>query len=474
MDTAIRAANMAFAFALVGKRLPGEFAVRLACSLIAHGRFIVEHLEWSDELTGNHYLADIAGLAVLGCLIGGNVPVAEEWRKFACDELANEMGKQVYPDGWDFEASTAYHRLAMECFLIPAIMTERVGEAMDDSYRERLKLMAEFVRDITLPDGSFPVIGDNDSGVFMSLQPRSGGDLNYLLALSIAYLGNPSLKLEGVPLCPEVLWFMGDVGRGRFEAFESNERPARASYPDGGLYCLRSSDGGDLLTFRLGPVGQRGNGGHAHNDQLSVTIWFGGKPLVVDPGTPCYTSDPVKRNLYRSTRSHSTISIGGEEQSRFIDGNLFTLPQEFSIGDVSMHCEEEFASLEGSMRGYGPWWENEVRITRRVSFIPARHQVEIADEISLTGNARDEKTQWHFPLAPGLKVVESGPGQCAIVDDAGDKVAQMLYLPGWRLEMEETRFSPAYGEEVRNMTMRFTPPSTAFQARFIIRAVESR
>ncbi|HDS31028.1 MAG TPA: alginate lyase family protein, partial [Firmicutes bacterium] len=474
MDCAIRAANLAYSFAVAGKEIGGDFASEIACSLIAHGKFIASHLEWSNELTSNHYLADIAGLAVLGCLMEPAVEIAGVWRKFACDELSREIEKQVYPDGWDFEASTAYHRLAMECFLIPAILMERNGEPMGERYRDRLRLMTEFVRDITLPDGSFPLIGDNDSGLFMSLHPRENNDLNYILALSSAYLCEPSLKLDTVPMCPEVMWMMGDVGRGRFEAFEACDRPSIASYPDGGLYCVRSDDGMDFLIFRLGKVGQSGNGGHAHNDQLSVTIWFEGKPLIVDPGSACYTSDPMKRNLYRSTKSHATIALGDCEQNRFVEGNLFTLRQEAFAGDVKIETDDGTVSLSGTMSGYGCFSEDEVKIRRSIVFTMLKRQFEITDELNLSGNASGETARWHFPLAPGLSVVECGPGRLAINSESGEHIADLLYLPGWEFDLDDTVYSPSYGEEIPNMTLQFTPPSQVVEAKFVIKAVEWR
>ncbi len=471
MDVSIRAANMALAFAFIGSDdVPSEFAVDLSRGLIAHGRFIVGHLEWSEELTGNHYLADIAGLAVLGCLLELSMPEAATWKTFAREQLEAEIQKQVYSDGWDFEASTSYHRLVLESFLVPAILMDRFGEPLSERYRERLRLMAEFVRDITLHDGSYPLIGDNDSGLFVSLQPRHLGNLNYLLALSTAYLGDPPLKPEGLPSCPEILWLIGDVGRGRFDAFEHCDRSTVASYPFGGLWIIRSKDGKDMLTFRLGPVGQNGNGGHAHNDQLSITIWLDGNPLIIDPGTACYTSDPQKRNLYRSTKSHATITIGDVEQNRFVQGSLFTLPQEVVTEPATVEQREGIVHLEGVMKGYGPWSGNEVRLIRTIKHNERRRRFEIEDEIRLSGNAAGKTLVWHFPLAPGLIVKTGGTGHCRILTEDGAYVAEVLFLPGWTLETEMTAFAPAYGEEVPNTTLRFVPPADTFRSHFIIRA----
>jgi hypothetical protein len=236
MDVSIRAANLALAHAFLAAPGDGdskssvwgnELAVDIVRSLVAHGRFIGANLEWSEELTANHYLADIAGLATLALLLLPTLAEAADWLAFARQELEHEIEKQIYPDGWDFEASTAYHRLAFECFLIPAILFERIGEPLSGAYIERLRSMARFVRDITLPSGLFPSIGDNDSGRFLVLQPRPAENLNYILALSSVFLRDPSLKPPALRHMPEILWLLGEEAYRRFNALEHHDRPGR-------------------------------------------------------------------------------------------------------------------------------------------------------------------------------------------------------------------------------------------------------
>jgi hypothetical protein len=480
MDVAIRAANVALAFAFAGDfRWEADLAVDIVRSLIAHGRFIANNLEWSEELAGNHYLADIAGLAILSCLLSPTVFEAANWRKFARDELASEMQKQVYSDGWDFEASTAYHRLALECFLVPAICFSRSGFDMEPQYMSRLKSMSAFMRDITLPDGSFPLIGDNDSGRLIALHPGEPENLNYLISLCAAFLGEPSLKPPGRPRTaglPEILILLGRDGMTAYEEMRPTPRPTRAEYPLGGLWCFRSDDGADLVTFRLGPVGQNGFGGHAHNDQLSVTVWFDGKPVIVDPGTACYTSDPDKRNLFRSTSRHSTVTIGGKEQNPFVEDELFRLPQTIKTEAKGVSQDEGGIIVVGAILGYGKSTEDEVRIGRKVRYDPMRRQIMIEDEIYLAENLSGLSLEWNFPIAPGLSV-DPAASRCRIladdrteIDDDRREVADIQFFPGWKVQAVETSFAPAYGVEVRNVTLRFTPPSGTRRGQFIIRA----
>ncbi len=50
-----------------------------------------------------------------------------------------------------------------------------------------------------------------------------------------------------------------------------------------------------------------------------------GVPVLVDPGSYVYTSDPEARNLFRSTRSTTPLSIDGEEQNEIRPEWLFRM-----------------------------------------------------------------------------------------------------------------------------------------------------
>ena len=95
-------------------------------------------------------------------------------------------------------------------------------------------------------------------------------------------------------------------------------------YPDFGLYLYRSPR--LYLAVRCGSV-QKGNSGHAHNDQLGIELNLNGKDLVKDPGTYVYTPFPNSRNQFRSTRAHYVPQYRGHEQNAFSHGKeaLFCL-----------------------------------------------------------------------------------------------------------------------------------------------------
>jgi hypothetical protein len=216
MDVAIRAANWSLTWDILNVSkcaLPPDVEEILACSLYDHGRYIVGHLEWSNE-RANHYLANICGLVFTAAYLPENSET-DKWLAFAIGQLNREVMRQFLPDGGNFEGSIAYHRLSLEmvlyaCCLILGLPQTRLSrlEAIDPKtynylpaeggsppqwglheseeaskntnnlapfdreYVARLGKATFFFMAVLKSDGSFPQIGDNDSGRFFKVNPR--------------------------------------------------------------------------------------------------------------------------------------------------------------------------------------------------------------------------------------------------------------------------------------------------------------
>ena len=59
------------------------------------------------------------------------------WGELGWSLLCRELPRQVAQDGVDYEASTAYHRLVTELFLLPALYRERVGLPVEAGERAK-------------------------------------------------------------------------------------------------------------------------------------------------------------------------------------------------------------------------------------------------------------------------------------------------------------------------------------------------
>lgn len=215
MDIAIRGANWCLAWDILraaGFPLDQEDTTILAHSLYDHGSYIVRHLEWSNE-RANHYLANISGLTFIAAYLP-ETQETDRWLAFSIGQLQTETLRQFLPDGGNFEGSTAYHRLSLEMVLyttalifgLPEAKLAKLAAINPGEYRylpkgaglpkqwtlhetgktgqgalrathfrtdfvERLQRAVDFFAAILKLDGTFPQIGDNDSGRFFKLQP---------------------------------------------------------------------------------------------------------------------------------------------------------------------------------------------------------------------------------------------------------------------------------------------------------------
>lgn len=232
-------------------------------------------------------------------------------------------------------------------------------------YFERLQRMAEFSIHVTKPGGRVVQIGDNDSGRFLKLGvPRSatGDPLDHrgLVGAANGLFGRDDLAAFAGPTgAVETAVVEGLAGGRRIAGHrpEDARPPAEGrriadsappspppgeqreivvalpdptvldglrfvAYPDFGVFIWRT--GRFFLSVRCGPVGQDGNGGHAHNDQLAVELNVDGEDWIADPGTYVYTPSPRSRDAYRSLRAHAAPRLAEREPAR-LDLGMFRL-----------------------------------------------------------------------------------------------------------------------------------------------------
>jgi len=408
MDVAIRAANWVAALVLCAEEAHAEGWLDEALrSLLLHGRFIRNHPEYA-AVRGNHYLADVTGLLVVAAVFasGGG----REWADWAVGELEAEMAHQVRADGADHEASIPYHRLVTELFVCGTQAADALAPGrLGHDYRERLGRMLQLIADYTRPDGLAPLVGDNDDGRFLPLEDY------------------------------------GRDPRSHTHLFQqAGTRPApggNASYTEGGYYVLRERD--LYVLVRCGDTGRYGLGGHGHNDQLSFELAFDGQPLVVDPGSYVYTSDPTERNRFRSTGFHSTLRVGGGEQNELRSDDLFLMPDRSQAHALVWHPPV----FEGRHHGFGSL-DPPATHTRRLSLDVDARTLTIIDTVESEGA---HELEWTFPLAPSEADARRGGARAHF-----EGVELMVDGEDLDFRVDEGWYSPRYGVRVSTPFVRAT------------------
>jgi hypothetical protein len=282
MDVAIRATNIVLAhdiFRAHGVGFDSGFSAELGSLLHAHGRHVVDNLEWSPRHRANHYLANVCGLAFIAAALP-RTGQTDRWLAFSVQELIDETEHQFLPDGANFEASTSYHRLSAEMVtyataLVMGLPVERRAALKDYDHQawtgkaplhpgpfrlytlpngeatqgpfppahfRTLERMADFSAHITKPNGRVVQIGDNDSGRFLKLAPVLAPDAE---AVREEHLSHRTLvgAVNGLFNRPDRADFAGPAGALEGHIVASLAKTALNSYREPGTQAAAAGRG---------------------------------------------------------------------------------------------------------------------------------------------------------------------------------------------------------------------------------------
>ena len=150
-------------------------------------------------------------------------------------------------------------------------------------------------------------------------------DHAYLLPVGAALFGDPELRAAGGAALGGGAAGWAGPRRARVGLAAADARRRRsASFPSGGVHVLRSRRW--QVELRSGSYGQKGVGGHAHNDQLSLVAWLDGRAArssTPAPGAtpPTWCCAIASAAPPRTPPSSSTAP----EQSPILAGRPFAL-----------------------------------------------------------------------------------------------------------------------------------------------------
>ncbi len=409
-------------------------------NLYLHGVFTEKHIEKSD-INGNHYTADAAGLVFAG-LFFGECTSARRWADRGWNILAEELPRQVYNDGVDFEGSVAYHRMVFELFLLPGLYRAALRLTVPEFYQNRLARMARFTAAYSRADGSVPLWGDADDARALPFGPQTIGDHRYVLGLAGCVFA-PDLKKYFSGSREEIFWLLGKEAA---ESLPRLERPAFQSgstaFPDGGFYVMRNEC--DHVFVDCGPVGLAGRGGHGHNDLLSFEAVLDGVHLITDCGSYVYTADYAERNRFRSTAYHNTPMIDGEEINRFVaPNNLWALRNDARPVVRKWDAGDSMTVVSMSHTGYERL-DPPVFVSREVTLDHARHALTISDHVQRQSGCQ-VVISFHF--SPDLRVALH-TAECDLVHPDRCFLFTWNGTEGWAPELVACRTSPRYGVTV--------------------------
>jgi len=427
--------------------------------LYLHGRHIEKYL--SKYYSPNtHLTGEALGLYYLGT----QMPFLERsghWRELGEKILFQEITRQVYEDGVYFEQSTWYQRYTVDFYMhfviLKSLANNEPGGAPADGLEKRLQAALEFLMHTTRPDGTTPLIGDDDGGRMLPITTAAANDFRGTLSAGAMMFGRGDLKSVAGKIGEEVLWLFGTEGIQAYGLLDTREpKQASRSFPVGGYYTMRDGwlDTDNFVIVDCGEVGAM-SGGHGHADALSVEIALQGRTLLVDPGTYTYHGSREMRDHFRSTIAHNSVTV--DDLSSSEPGSTFGWKTRAEASAGSWISEDRFDFFEGSHNGYGRL-ERPAGHTRSVLFLKNDY-ILIRDMVRTTG-VHEMSVNLHFERTVRAQVAESGEYA------AGDDWRIYSFGDGARWQQNESWTSNNFGNKDNAAFLRFTSKSKGTQELF--------
>jgi uncharacterized heparinase superfamily protein len=370
-------------------------------SLTVQVRYLTQNLE--THLLGNHLFANAKALVYAGLFF--DEEEAEDWYKTGKNLIEREVVEQVSADGGNFELSTMYHTIFLED-LLDIVNIHRVYE------RE-------------LPDG---------------VEYRIAPMLNWLLAMchpdgEISFFNDAALGFT--PSVSEVVKYANRLG------FES--KPV-----DTGLIDLPASGysrvaiGDAVALIDRAAVGPDYLPGHAHADTLSFELSLFGKRVVINSGTSVYGTGE-QRQVERSTASHSTVVIDGENSSEVWAG--FRVARRARVAERSHQVDDQQIRLLGCHDGYCQL-KGKPKHCREWLF--GSQSLLVLDQI--TGRGYHE-VMVVFPLHPEATIGRVTQDSCDVFID--DHKVTFYFEGGGEMEVADSYCHPEFGLSMKNKQLRY-------------------
>jgi len=410
-----------------------------------------------------HLLGEALALYVAGRALP-ELAASTRWTTIGREVLRSELDRQFTADGGHAERSTHYHRYALDFYLLALIVARITQDPAATDFEEPVARVAAAARLLADDWGRLPHIGDDDGGMLFPMTGRLSDDITDSLAIAAELLGRPELRI-GTQVPEEALWMLDR----EFQIPQATcHIPSAALLHTG--YCVSRSKTGDHLVIDGGPHGYQ-NAGHAHADALSLTLSVRGLPLLVDPGTFCYTTDPRLRDRFRSSTLHNTLTL--DDRSQSIARGPFHWTHMAGGRIDCWRTNDQFDYFDGSHDGYRP-----VEHRRHVLILHGDLLV-VADLVDGEGS-HSAAVHWH--VHPDWRVevhnrqltfhrvrdrsvalgADGGSGSAASLDRISmGLLADAVETVRGNEESGLGWYSPVYGQRARLTTVRVTRTAVA-------------
>ena len=436
--------------------------------LYVHGKHIEKYLS-TYYSPNTHLTGEALGLYYLGTQLPF-FKQAKHWRELGEEILFAELDRQILPDGVYFEQSTWYQRYTADFYtqflVLKTLSGEEISRDLQAKLAEKLQCALDFLMYITRPDGTTPIIGDDDGGRCLPHGNVRNNDFRACLATGAVLFERGDYKFVTGSLAEEMLWLLGAEGVSGFDALRAHT-PGSTSYEfkDGGYFVMRDgwAKTDNYLLIDGGSFGAM-NGGHAHADALAIDLTVGGESLLVDAGTYTYHESKELRDFFRSTVAHNTLMI--DEKSQSEPGAKFNWKTQADTQVKSWISQDRFDFFEGSHDGYERFSDAPATHTRSLLFLKNDYWI-MRDYVKTFGE-HDYGLNFHFNIKTNPLIEGAENGTWCVSESTAGEIGLRLFTFGdngnW--QRKESWVSPCYGKRVNAPFLRFVSKGIGAQEFF--------
>ena len=425
LENAVRLVNWALAWHLLGGATSalfnGDAGLRLRqrwlVSVQQHSHFIASHLSLYSS-ANNHLMGEYMGLFI-SALTWPCWQESAAWCATGRCGLERQALLQNGADGVNREQAIWYHHEVADMLLLCALFGRVNMQPLSDTSLKRLERMLEFIDALMDVSGNVPMIGDADDAALRLSCETHGNPYRALLASGAVLFARADFAAKAGSFDDKSRWLLGDAAAMTFAALlQPAVQPAvrpdaslcsapRRTFTDGGYYLL-GCDFDTATEIRLvadaGPLGYLGIAAHGHADALALTLSVAGLPMLIDPGTYAYHSQPEWRNYFRGTAAHNTVRVDGQDQS-VIGGNFMWLQKANAFCETWHSTPQQdclVAHHDGYLRLRDP-----VLHRRRIVFQKTQRRILVTDTLECR-SAHAVELSWHFSELCDVRLCSDG------------------------------------------------------------------
>jgi hypothetical protein len=390
LDMGVRISAMARALSVLkgSKVLDTEQASKIKCSIGQQIEYMRDNYLPKYETSNWGLIQTLSILSSYARL--SEHPENERFWQWAYKRAELQLAAQSYPDGTNWELSVMYQAEILLYALQTKWILERKRIDLPKGLENVCLGFSHTLAMMSMPDGRTEALGDSDRH-----------DAKTLLALASAVLEDSAIKwtARNVSLDPLDVYAFGTEIIERYDRLDAR-CPAVLSLDayDSGIFVTRSSwnQNANATVFLDGPMGS----GHGHCDELHLSLWYDGRPVLTDSGRYSYREDVPDRTRLKSVRAHNVPTIDGRSSSE---------PRgSWDYAGFSYPLKPYVCHRDGL-----DYWEGAIIesvptsvVLRRVVCMDHRAWI-VIDQAWCDGN-HELKTAWHFDSSIHVVKTEDG------------------------------------------------------------------